>query len=151
MAFCNACGAEVPANASFCAKCGSSVLQGVGEGDGVAAAPTTDSRQTAGLQDNVAGAIAYLLIPAIIFLVIEPYNRNRFVRFHSFQSIAYAVVTFVLQSVVWAIPLLNLILGPLVGIAVLLGWVFLLFKAFQNERFKLPVIGDWAEKQADSL
>ena len=43
---------------------------------------------SSGLSDNAAGALAYLtVIPAIIFLIVEPYNKNSFVRFHSWQCI----------------------------------------------------------------
>ena len=50
----------------------------------------TTQSTTGGLEDNVAGMLAYItIIPAIIFLVVEPFNKRRFVRFHSFQSIFF--------------------------------------------------------------
>jgi len=94
------------------------------------------------------------IIPAIIFLVLEPFNRSRFVRFHSFQSIFFALAWFVLSiglNIIAHIPLfgwLTILLWPLVGLAGLIIWLVLVLKAFQGQMFKLPVIGDLAEKQA---
>jgi uncharacterized membrane protein len=102
--------------------------------------------------------LAYLLIPAIAFLVIEPYNKRRFIRFHSFQCIFLAVALFVLgiaMSILWHIPFLGwlvlFLLWPLISLAELILWLFLMYKAYQGQMFKLPVIGDMAEKQADAM
>jgi uncharacterized membrane protein len=91
---------------------------------------------------------------AIIFLVMEPYNRSRFVRFHSFQSIFFAVawtVIWIALSFVGMIPVLGwatLVIWPLLGLGGLIIWIILLLKANQGQMFKLPIIGDMAEKQA---
>ena len=146
--FCATCGAQMADGAAFCPACGKSSTQSTG--GGAAAAPAQSQSTAGGLSDNVAGALAYLLIPAIIFLVVEPYNRNRFIRFHAFQSIILAVANFVLQTVLWMIPILGWIAGFLLTIAVLIAWVICLIKAFQGQMFKLPLIGDFAEKQANS-
>ena len=101
----------------------------------------------------------FTIIPAIVFLLIEPYNRNRFVRFHSFQCIFVAVALVVIEiglviisSILHLIPvigwLLTAIMWPLYGLAVLGLWLLLVIKAYQNEMYKLPVVGDMAEKQA---
>jgi uncharacterized membrane protein len=110
---------------------------------------------TSGLADNVAGMLAYVtFIPAIIFLVVEPYNRSRFVRFHSFQSIFFSLAVFAIQmmlSFLTVVPLLIFITGPLhlmVALAAFILWIVLLLKANQGQMYKLPVIGDLAEKQA---
>jgi uncharacterized membrane protein len=138
----------------FCGSCG----QRVGAAAAGGAAPPTAA---GGLTDNVAGLLCYILgfITGILFLVIEPYNKNRFIRFHAFQSIFLSVAWFavtVLQSVVSAV-LMNISFG-LLGIMGLLWtvlWlgflvvvVLMMVKAYQGERFKLPLIGDLAEKQA---
>ena len=109
----------------------------------------------AGLTDNVAGSLAYVtIIPAIVFLVLEPFNKKRIVRFHSFQCIFFTiawVVPEVALSIVGHIPLLGwvtLVLWPLVGLAVFVIWLILVLKAYQGQMFKLPVIGDIAEQQA---
>jgi len=110
---------------------------------------------TSGLTDNVAGMLAYVtIIPAIVFLVLEPYNRNRFIRFHSFQSIFFAIawtVLWIALSMFAHIPFLgwaSIVLWPLIGLGGLIVWVILVLKAYQGQMFKLPVIGDMAEKQA---
>jgi uncharacterized membrane protein len=141
MAFCNQCGAQIADGTTTCAAC---------SGRPVAVATTGT-----GLADNVAGMLAYVtIIPAIIFLVVEPYNRSRFVRFHSFQSIFFAVAwtaLWIVLNIVAHIPLLGfltILIWPLVGLAGLVIWIILLLKANQGLMFKLPVIGDLAEKQA---
>ena len=102
MAFCTGCGKEMPAGAVACPTCG----------QGATVAPLTAAAPAGGLTDNVAGALAYVtFIPAIIFLVMEPYNKNRFVRFHSFQSLFFTLACFVLGIVLMFIPLLGPILG----------------------------------------
>jgi uncharacterized membrane protein len=109
------------------------------------------------LADNVAGMLAYVtIIPAIMFLVMEPYNKNRFVRFHSFQSIFFNIAWIVLWialTIVGMIPVLGwatMLIWPLVGLGGLILWVVLLLKANQGQKFKLPLIGDMAEKQANA-
>ena len=145
--FCSSCGAQLPDNANNCPKCG----KAAGAGGGAAAA----SASSGGLADNVAGMLAYVtIVPAIIFLVLEPFNRNKFVRFHSFQSIFVHVAwvaCWIVLGVIGAIPVLGwatLLLWPLLGLGFLVLWVILLVKAFGNQKFKLPIIGDLAEKQA---
>ena len=115
-----------------------------------------------GLTSNLAGALAYLFgfITGIIFLVIEPYNKDPFVRFHAFQSIFLSVV-YIVFSMVWGVLFGMLFTGSLgflftliafalrlVELAFVLLWLFLMYKAYQNERYSLPVIGPLAAKQA---
>lgn len=152
--FCSNCGAPLPENANNCPQCGKA--QGVG--GGAAATPATSSTSPAGLADNVAGLLAYItIIPAIIFLVVEPFNRNRFVRFHSFQSIFFCVawtILWIALSIVAHIPIFGwatLLIWPLIGLGGLIIWVLLLIKAYSGQMFKLPVIGDMAEKQANAI
>jgi uncharacterized membrane protein len=141
MAFCNMCGAQIPSGATACAACG-----------GASVAPVVAA---SGLADNVAGMLAYItFIPAIIFLVTAPYNQSRFIRFHSFQSIFFTVAVFVIQvglSFLAVVPFLILLTAPLhalVALGALIVWIILLIKANQGQMYKLPVIGDLAEKQA---
>jgi uncharacterized membrane protein len=110
-----------------------------------------------GLTDNAAGGLAYVtIIPAIVFLAIAPYNRNSFVRFHAWQSIFFTVACVAIDialMVIGRLPflgLMTLFLWPLVGLAFLILWIVVLIKAFNGERYKLPIIGDLAEKQANS-
>ena len=152
--FCASCGAPMAEGAISCSSCGTSTAQNVGGG---AAAVPAAAPSTGGLTDNVAGLLAYItIIPSIIFLVMEPYNRNRFVRFHSFQNIFFCVACIALgivMSIIGMIPmvgLITLVIWPLIGLGLLVVWVILLLKAYQGQMFKLPVIGDMPEKQANA-
>jgi uncharacterized membrane protein len=145
MAFCPSCGAQLPAGSTVCPACSRS------------AAPAGGSASAGGLTDNVAGLLAYVtIIPAIIFLVIEPYNRNRFIRFHSFQSIFFCVAMIAISialSIFTMVPFIGLLLFPLhllLGLGGFALWIILMLKANQGLMFKLPIIGDMAEKQANA-
>ena len=102
----------------------------------------------AGLSDNAAGGLAYFtIIPAIIFLIVEPYKKRSFVRFHSWQSIFLNIVAIVI-GFINIIPILGQLIF-LVGMLILfVAWIIVLLKALKGERFKLPLIGDLAERQA---
>jgi uncharacterized membrane protein len=150
MAFCSACGGQIPAGATVCPACSQSAAS-------APAAPAVAQATAGGLGDNVAGMLAYVtIIPAIIFLVMEPYNRNKFIRFHSFQSIFFGVAVVAIHialSVLAVIPLfifLTLPLHLLVSLGALVIWIILLMKANQGQMYKLPFIGDLAEKQANA-
>ncbi len=101
-----------------------------------------------GLDENLAGLLTYLLgfITGIVFLVIE--KKSRYVRFHAFQSTILWIGFFVLNIAANWIPvvggLVTLVLGP----ASLILWILLMVKAYQGERFKLPIVGDMAEERA---
>jgi uncharacterized membrane protein len=137
---------------TFCGSCGAPV--------GSASPAEAPSAASTGLTSNVAGALAYFtFIPAIIFLVVDPYKNDKFVRFHSFQSIFFAVVV-IGFSIVWAIlaAILGIVsLGFLAGVMFLISliihlgfllfWIFLMYKAFQNQYYRAPIIGDLAAKQ----
>jgi uncharacterized membrane protein len=142
MAFCNMCGAQVAEGATVCAAC---------SGRGVVVPAVSNS----GLSDNVAGMLAYVtIVPAIIFLVLEPFNKNRFIRFHAWQSVFFNVAWWILWVALRVIAhmpflgFLTLLVWPLVGLGGLIVWIILLMKANQGQMYKLPVIGDLAEKQA---
>ncbi|MGA2590070.1 MAG: hypothetical protein ABSH32_09160 [Bryobacteraceae bacterium] len=115
----------------------------------------------AGLEDNAAGALCYLagFITGIIFLVLEPYSKRPFVRFHAFQSILFCVAWIALSmilSIVLGIGGLALhalwwIFIPLrllIGLLGFLIWLFCMYKAYNRELFQLPIIGPIAAKQA---
>jgi uncharacterized membrane protein len=147
---CPSCGAQLDETSVFCGACGKPVAPSAASG-APTAAPATPG-QVGGLTENVAGMLAYVtFIPAIIFLVIEPFNRNRFVRFHSFQCIFFAVFWIALNIVLAFIPFLGWALSGLLSLVGLVIWLLLLFKAYQGEKFKLPIIGDMAEKQAAAI
>jgi uncharacterized membrane protein len=142
MAFCNMCGAQIADGATTCAACS-------GRSAVLPASPGT------GLADNVAGMLAYItIIPAIIFLVLEPYNKSRFVRFHAWQSIFFNVAWWIVwigMRIVLHIPFLgflSLFAWPLIWLGGFIVWIILVIKANQGQTFKLPVIGDLAQQQA---
>ena len=143
MAFCPNCGTQI-AEGAACPKC--------------AGAAASAGAAAGGLTDNMAGALAYVtIIPAIVFLVLEPYNKKRFIRFHSFQCIFFAIawtVLWIALAFIGHIPFLGwatLLLWPLISLAGLVIWIILVLKAYQGQTFKLPVIGDMAEKQANTV
>lgn len=99
-----------------------------------------------GLDQNVAGLLCYLLgfITGIIFLVLE--KNNRFVRFHALQSIFLSIAIIILNYVCNLIPILGWLLGFALSVASFIVWIVLMMKAYQGQWFKLPFIGDMAEK-----
>jgi len=150
MAFCNMCGAQIADGTTTCAAC-------AGRSSG-AGAPAATAAPGQGMTDNVAGMLAYFtIIPAIIFLVMEPYNRNRFIRFHAFQCLFFAVawtVLWIALSIFAHIPVLgwlSILIWPLIGLAGFIIWIILVIKANQGQMYKLPFIGDMAEKQANVM
>lgn len=164
MAFCAKCGAQLNAGSGFCAACGTAVSnQGAGASAAPASAPAAAGAPTsAPMANNVAGLLCYILgiITGIVFLVLEPYKNNRFVRFHAFQSIFFWVACFAFWMV-WSYVVVSMLFTPglgmwglisLIGLVVRLGmlaaWIFVMYKAYNNEEFKLPIIGDIAAKQA---
>ncbi len=149
MAFCNMCGAQIADGTTTCAACA---------GRAPAATPAATTAPGQAMADNVAGMLAYVtIIPAIVFLVMEPYNKNRFIRFHSFQCLFFAGALFVLHvglSIFAFIPFLALITLPLhllISLGGLILWIVLLLKANSGLMYKLPIIGDIAEKQANAI
>lgn len=155
MAFCKSCGADIGA-ANFCPKCGAN--QGAAAPAG--GAPAADY-PTAGIDENVAGLLCYLFgwISGLIFLLID---KRPFVRFHGAQSIAfnvaicplwiaYLILSFIITSLTAAmhVPILGMLgwaLIPVVWLVILGTWIFLMYKAYSREKYKLPILGDFVEK-----
>lgn len=116
--------------------------------------PSTTNQS--GLSENATGGLAYITpIPAIIFLLAEPYNKSSYTRFHSWQCLfmlaAWIVIDVAVAIVASVISILHLFaygLYSLVALAMLILWLMVLIKAFNGERYKLPIIGDFAERQA---
>jgi uncharacterized membrane protein len=154
MAFCGNCGASVPEGSGFCSNCGKPA-------GAPAAQPVAQSGQAgSGLTPNVAGALAYALgfITGIIFLVIEPYKNDRFVRFHAMQSIFYSIAC-IAFSVAWSImvgilfqisagiALITFPIRMLISLCFFALWLYLMYQAYNNREFHIPVIGSLAAKQ----
>jgi uncharacterized membrane protein len=109
--------------------------------------PVNTEKSSTGLDTNLAAALAYLLwfVTGILLLIVE--KDSKFVRYHAMQSTLFFLPVAVIQMVLWAIPILGWILGFLVWVASLVAWLVLMFKAYQGEKFKLPIVGDLAEQQ----
>jgi uncharacterized membrane protein len=145
---CPSCGSIV--DGAFCANCGSQT--------GAAAASVTGQPMAAALQSNIAGLLSYLVgfISGVFFMAVEPYKSNRFVRFHALQSIFLSVIWIVAHFILgalftilpWTLWSVVSALSSLVSVGFLVIFVLLMYKAYTNEQFKLPVIGDFAERQA---
>jgi len=154
---CTSCGVEIAETASFCPNCGKPVGQaGVSFAAATATAPARETKT--GLSDNLAGMLAYFtIIPAIIFLLILPYSRRRFVRFHAFQclflALACILASFAVQ-IIAVVPVIRwsvLLLWPLLGLAEVAIWLLCVLRSYQGQVFKLPVIGPLAEQQANRI
>jgi len=178
MAFCSNCGAEVQGR--FCAKCGTPLAAGPASAPppppdppaysaapppppppASAPYPPAGSTAAAGIEENLACALCYLLglLTGVLFLVLAPYNQNRLIRFHAFQSIflniawiaifiAISIVSLVLLPIPFLGAIFSVILHLAAGLGVFILWLMLMYKAYNRERWVLPVIGPMAEKQA---
>jgi uncharacterized membrane protein len=101
-----------------------------------------------GLSDNTASALAYVtFIPAIIFLVMAPYNEKPIIKFHAIQEIGISIVLFIL-SFFLVIPILGLLVYFVGGISLLVLWVICIIKASQGSAFKIPFLGNFAAEQS---
>ena len=169
---CPQCHAKMPDDVAFCPGCGRRMwVPGrdvskrasrpqPSETSAVSLPYTTASGATVPVQPKgkLVAALAYItFIPAIIFILAEPFKSNRFVRFHSFQSIFLAIATIlaaiamrILYSLLALIPVLGFLLAWLAMAVAFLGWAILwlvlLVKALQGETFRLPWIGSIAER-----
>lgn len=102
-----------------------------------AKAANTDSNS------NLMAALAWFFAPlsSLIFILVDSYKKDKYIQFHAWQSLAFGVVGFVLNTVLsWTC---------IVPLAYLVLWIVGLIKAFQGEMWKAPLIGDWAEQQAE--
>lgn len=99
-----------------------------------------------GLQQNVAGLLCYVLgwITGIIFLILE--KDDKFVRFHAVQSVVVFGAATIIEIIFGWIPYIGWVINWIVGVAAFILWVVLMVKAYQGQKFKLPVAGDIAER-----
>jgi len=155
MPFCPNCGTQT--EGQFCGKCGAPIGAA-----GAGTPPPPAQTAAGGMTDNVAGALCYVLglITGVLFLALAPYNQNKFVRFHAFQSIFFNVAwiaLWILESMLavilrailpYGMGMLIVLLGLVISLGGFLLWIFLIYKAYSSEKFMLPVIGALADKQA---
>jgi uncharacterized membrane protein len=101
-----------------------------------------------GLSDNVAGALAYItIIPAIIFLFVEPYSRRPFVRFHAIQCLLLAAAGVAIHFF-WIIPILGWIVAIVGTILIGISWLIAIIGAASGKAWRIPILGDFAAQQA---
>ncbi|MFB3916071.1 MAG: zinc-ribbon domain-containing protein [Terriglobales bacterium] len=165
--FCASCGAQMVDTAAFCPSCGKATSSSPGVTTAGSAAPArapavAQSGASGGLGDNIAGLLCYSpvgLIADIVFLLVEPFNRNPFIRFHAFQSlflcaawfvvaIGLAIVSSLLGSLFGPLALLLFPINMIIGLGMLVLCVLMMVKAYQMETPRLPVIGEMAARQA---
>ena len=171
MANCTKCGAAIADDSAFCGACGQPRAQtGAAAGGSATPAPAVAVGSGAsssgvstgtGLTMNLAAALSYALglITGILFLVLEPYKNNKFVRFHAMQSVIFSAVCIVF-AIVWSILVGILVsiagfwvltvdvpLRLLIGLGIFVFWLYLMFQAYSNREYRIPWIGDIAAKQ----
>lgn len=170
MSTCHSCGKEMSAGTRLCQFCGTQAAAGAAHpavcaessAATVALPATSGTVSSEAMATNIAGALAYLMgfITGGIFLLIDPYKNNSFIRFHALQSIFFNVAWFAFW-IVWTIIstiLTSLTRGvftfidlPLILIFSFVGfglWAFLMYQAYQQKLFRLPVVGRFAAQYA---
>ena len=146
--FCPKCGTENPEYAKFCTKCGAALVPPAGGSE----TPATPPAQTSiGLQPNIAGLLCYVgfWITGIIFLVIE--KKSQFVKFHAWQSIMTFAVLNVAYLIFFRIPVIGWVITWIISILSFVLWIILIIQAGTGKMWKLPLVDDWAEKQASKV
>jgi len=172
LARCPQCDWPLAEDAQYCSSCGVAIAPADSRaGDPNASAVVEDtadlqpqradsSGQPLPIAENIAGVIAYITIfPAIFFLLVEPFKRNRFVRFHSFQhlllwaaGVGIAIAAGLVGAILQLIPFMRVLflpLGGLISLAWFFLWLLLVVKAYYHEMFKLPYLGDLAQEWAE--
>lgn len=154
-AYCSHCGTEL--SGRFCAKCGAPAPDTPG-------APPPNSPPNTGpsrpfvLEENLVAALCYLIpvVSGVLFLFVEPWNRNKNVRFHAFQGIFFWV------GVLAADVVIDIVFGGILGgdgsvavlrliwtlfrLGVLALWLVLMYRAYNRERWVMPVVGEMAQR-----
>jgi uncharacterized membrane protein len=170
MPFCENCGTSRAATQEFCPKCRASGLPGVVTvANALRATEKTsgpESKSDAAkpvLTANIAGVLCYAfaLVSGIVFLVLEPYRKISFVKFHAWQSI-YFSVAWVTFTVTWStlVLIFEAVTGgflaaliiPIDCLLTLTGigyWVWLMYRAYLGERRRIPLLGELAKRTAD--
>ena len=161
MTYCSKCGSAV--EGQFCAKCGTPVgvapsgAPGAAPGGAPPAPTPVAGNPGLGMDENVAAALCYIPIVGLIDLLVEPYNKNKNIKFHAFQSLFYCIawiavgiVLGIFSGIMLGVGMFGfwLLINRLVELALFVGLVIMAVKAYQGSRFVMPIIGPIAEKQA---
>lgn len=104
------------------------------------------AKSSTGLEENIAALLSYVLgwITGLIFFLIE--KESKFVKFHAMQSIITFAALMIISWILAFIPVIGGIISLLLSVLALVLWIILMIKAYQGEKFKLPIVGDLAEK-----
>lgn len=159
MPFCTKCGASVGHDDRFCPNCGMPQhATPVAESSAVPPPPppppATPPTANATIRPNVAAMLCYIpgigWIAALIFLTLDPYRLNQYVRFHAFQGLYLAVIA-LLTHVFWfpfgvAAPFHFFPLRHLIHLAVLIAQIIGIIKTIKEEPYRVPLVGDLAER-----
>jgi uncharacterized membrane protein len=154
--FCSACGAQMADGSTTCPSCGKSTAQSVGGGAAAAPAPAASG------SENIIALLCYspvAIVGIIMGLAVEPYKNSKLVRFHAWQSLFMCIALFavsfglgIISSVLGAVAgPLALLMFPvflLYGVAIFGLCIFMMMKAYNNQMYKLPIVGEFAAKQA---
>lgn len=112
---------------------------------------TNNGKSSLGMEENVAALLAYVLgfITGIIFFAIE--KESKFVKFHAMQSILLSAFMFALTTILGFIPIIGWLVLLILPLFIFILWIVLMMKTYKHEYFKLPIIGDLAEKYSTQL
>jgi len=108
------------------------------------------AKSSTGLTENVAGLLCYVLVwvSGLVFVLIE--QESKFVRFHAIQSIyffgIYTVASIIILAILGWVPILGVIILVLLCVVGIGLAIFLMIKAYQGTKYKLPWAGNLAEK-----
>ena len=169
MSACRSCGAVLAADTRFCQSCGSPTeltpdvtAATVERSVAVAVMPPPRETGSKTMDTNIVAALTYLagFMTGMLFLVLDPYKSNSFIRFHAFQSIFFNVswvgfwiVGMILSAVLTPLTagVFGLIALPLILVFIFAGcgiWIFLMYQAYQQKLFRLPIVGKFAAEHA---
>ena len=148
MPYCCKCGTQVGDHDIFCGKCGTRQCASAG--------PSADF--LAGIPPHIASMLCYIpvvgWIPCVVVLASERYRQDRLARFHAFQGlylfVAWLIVDYVLSPMFghMPFPLFFFHSGTfnLLKLAIFAVWIFMIVKTSQHQVYKLPVLGELAER-----
>jgi uncharacterized membrane protein len=157
MAHCTKCGAAIADNAAFCGSCGSAQTAAPSAAPAPSAVPAVAAPAQSQMAENVAGFLCYILgwITGLIFYFVD---KRPYVRFHAAQSIVVFGGLHILYFILGAFLGFSLFAGGWTGfsfgwalyglldLAAFVLWILLMIKAYQGERFRVPVAADISEK-----
>lgn len=151
MATCIKCGTTLADGANYCPACGHRA----------GTSPRVLQPADPGIPPNIAALLCYIAWPitCVLFMILQPYNKDRLVRFHAFQSlflglfsVGLAIVLLILSTVLGFIPVVGWLLDFLLWAAYTLGIlclaVFLMYKAYCGEQYEVPWVGKMAAQQS---